>query len=101
MAKRPEKKRHKAKPVQPQLPGMPPPLPPGTIRILPTQLQIGDRMTDSTCEWAVVGRPYTTPDVKSAHERAQRVSQPRLTEVKLWRAYEKISVQRASAEGKR
>jgi hypothetical protein len=23
------------------------------------QLQIGDRMTDSTDEWDVVGRPYT------------------------------------------
>jgi len=30
----------KAKPVQPPLPSMPPPLPPGTIRIFPTQLQI-------------------------------------------------------------
>ena len=51
MAKRPEKKRQKAKPVQPPLPGMPPPLPPGTTRVLPMQLQIGDRMTDSTGEW--------------------------------------------------
>jgi len=58
-------------------------------------------MTDSTGEWEVVGRPYTTADGKSAHVRAQRVSQPGVTEVKLWRAYEKISVQRASAEGKR
>src|SRR5437660_8183020 len=45
---RPVKKRQKARPAQPQLPGMPPPTPPGTIRILPMQLQIGDRMTDST-----------------------------------------------------
>src|SRR6267142_4632745 len=44
MAKpRPEKKRQKAKPVQPPLPGMPPPEPPGTARVLPMQLQIGDR----------------------------------------------------------
>ena len=52
-------KRQKAKPTQPQLPGMPPPLPPGTIRIFPAQLQIGDRLTDETGEWEVVGRPYT------------------------------------------
>jgi hypothetical protein len=52
---RPEKKRQKAKPVQPPLPGMPPPEPPGTARVLPMQLQIGDRMTDSTGEWQVVG----------------------------------------------
>jgi len=56
---RPEKKR-KAKPVQPPLPGMPSPERPGTTRVLPMQLQIGDRMTDSTGEWEVVGRPYTT-----------------------------------------
>ena len=85
----------KAEPVQPQLPGMPPPLPSGTIRIFPMQLQIGDRMTDSTGEWEVVGRPYTTAGGKSAHVRVQRVSQPGVTEVKLWGAYEKISVKRA------
>ena len=99
MAKpRPEKKRPKAKPTQPQLPGMPPPLPPGTIRIFPTQLQIGDRRTDATGEWEVVGRPYTTNVGKNAHIRVQRVEKPGVTELRMWGAYEKISVQRASAE---
>jgi hypothetical protein len=38
MAKsRPDKKRPKAKPVQPPLPEMPPPDPPGTARVLPMQ----------------------------------------------------------------
>src|SRR5262245_57353864 len=81
---RQEKGRQKAKPrkpVQPQLPGMPPPLPPGTIRIFPTQLQIGDRMTDSTGEWEVVGRPYTTAGGKNAHARVQRVEKPGVTEI--------------------
>jgi len=41
-------KKAKARAVQLQFPGMPPPLPPGITRILPLQLQIGDRMTDST-----------------------------------------------------
>src|SRR5437868_12031339 len=100
---RPEKKRQKAKPVQPPLPGMPPPLPPGTTRVLPMQLQIGDRMTDSTGEWEVVGRPYTTNGGKNAHVRVQRVSQPGVTETKMWGAYEKVTVvRRANAEeGKR
>jgi len=89
----------KTKPVQPQLPGMPPPLPPGTRRIFPMQLQIGDRMTDEAGEWEVVGRLYTTAGGKNGHVRVQRVEQPGVTEVKLWGAYEKISVQRA--EGKR
>src|SRR6516162_155460 len=100
MAKpRPEKKRPKAKPVQPQLPGMRPPPPPGTVRIFPTQLQIGDRMTDATGEWEVVGRPYTTAGGKNAHVRVQRLNQPGVTETRMWGSYEKISVQRA--EGKR
>jgi len=58
------------------------------------QLQIGDRMSDSTGEWEVVGRPYTTVGGKNAHVRVQRVEKP-VTEVRMWGAYEKISVQRA------
>jgi hypothetical protein len=72
MAKPRPGKKAKAKPVQPQLPEMPPPLPPGTTRVLPMQLQIGDRMTDSTGEWRVVARPYTTAGGKNAHVRVQR-----------------------------
>ena len=64
---RPEKKRQRGKPVQPSLPGMPSPEPPGTARFLPMQLQIGDRMTDSTGERQVVGRPYSTAGGKNTH----------------------------------
>jgi hypothetical protein len=77
-----------------------PPLPPGTIRIFPMQLQIGDRMTDSTGEWEVVGRPYTTAGGKNAHVRVQRVEKAGVTEVRMWGAYEKVSVKRATREGK-
>ena len=77
---------------------MPPPLPPGTTRVLPMQLQIGDRMSDSTGEWEVVGRPYTTNGGKNAHVRVQRVNQPSVTETRMWGAYEKVSVRRARAE---
>jgi len=98
MAKpRPEKKA-KAKPVQPQLPGMPPPLPPGTTRILSMQLQIGDRIKDETGEWEVVGRPFTTAGGKNAQVRLQRVNQPGVTDIRTWGAHEKVSVKRASAE---
>jgi hypothetical protein len=51
-------------------------------------------MTDSTGEWEVVGRPYTTNGGKNAHVRVQRVSQPGVTETKMWGAYEKVSVRR-------
>jgi hypothetical protein len=93
---RPEKKRQKAKAVQPQLPGMPPPLPPGTMRVLPMQLQIGDRLNDSTGEWEVVGRPYTTAGGKNSHVRIQRVDKPGVAETRMWSAYEKVSVKRMS-----
>src|SRR5207245_10964670 len=79
---RPEKKRQKTKPVQPALPGMPPPEPPGTVRILPVQLQIGDRMTDSTGEWQLVERPYTTAGGKISHVRVQRLHNPGVTETR-------------------
>ena len=94
-----KKKRPKAKPVQPPLPGMPPPEPPGTVRVLPMQLQIGDRMTDSTGEREVVGRPYTTAGGKNSHVRVQRVDKPGVTETRLWGSYEKVTViRRATAE---
>ena len=90
-----EKKRQNTKPVQPPLPGMPPPAPPGTTRVFPMQLQIGDRMTDSTGEWEVVGRPYTTNGGKNTHVRLQRPDKPGVTETRMWGSYERVSVKRA------
>ena len=74
---------------------MPSPERPGTTRVLPMQLQIGDRMTDSNGDWEVVGRPYTTAGGKNTNVRVQRLNQPGVTEVKLWGSYEKVSVRRA------
>ena len=92
MAKpRPEKKRQKAKPTQPPLPGLPPPDPPGTIRVLPMQLQIGDRMSDSSGEWEVVGRPYSSAGGKNTQARVQRVDNPGVTETRMWGSYEKVT----------
>jgi hypothetical protein len=100
MAKpRPEKKRQMGKPVQSPLPAMPAPEPPGTARVLPMQLQIADRMADSTREWEVIGRPYTTAGGKNSHVRVQRVDKRGVTETRLWGSYEKVTViRRASAE---
>lgn len=44
-------------------------------------LQIGDRITDETGEWEVVGRPYTTNAGKDVHVRVQKVGQPDVTEI--------------------
>ena len=94
--------RKKAKPTQPQLPGMPPPLPPGIIRIFPAHFQIGDRIADETGEWEVAGHPFTTVGGKNANVRVQLIKQPLVTEIRVWGAHEKLSVRRASAEeGKR
>jgi hypothetical protein len=66
------------------------------------QLQIGDRMTDSTGEWEVVGHPFTTAGGKNAQVRLQRVDKTGVTEIRTWGAHEKVSVKRATAgEGKR
>ena len=71
-------------------------------RILPMELQVGDRLIDETAEWEIIGRPYTTNMGKTAHVRVRRVDQPDVTEIRTWNAHERISVERASAEeGKR
>ena len=97
MAKpRPEKKRqkpkHVSKPVQPPLPGMPPPEPPGTTRVLPMQLQIGDQITDESGTWQVIARPYSLAGGKNTQVRVQRVDTPGATETRLWGSYEKVTV---------
>ncbi len=102
MAKSRPRKKAKSKPVQPQLSGMPLPPPRGTTRILPIQLQIGDRMTDSTGEWEVVGRPYTTAGGKNTHVRVQRVDRPDTSAIRTYGAHERVGVTRTTAEeGKR
>ena len=78
------------------------PTAPAERRVLPMELQIGDRIADETGEWEVIGRPYTTAGGKDARVRVQRVGKCGGTEIRIWRAHERVSVKRASAEeGKR
>jgi hypothetical protein len=72
------------------------PTAPAERRVLPMQLQIGDRLTDETGEWEVIGRPYTTAGGKDARVRVQKVGKPGGTEIRIWRAHERVSVKRAS-----
>ena len=66
------------------------------------ELRVGDRLTDETGEWEVIGRPYTTNARKDARVRIQRVGKPGGTEIRIWRAHERVSVKRTTAEeGKR
>ena len=70
-------------------------------RVLPMQLQIGDRLADETGEWEVIGRPNTTACGKNARVRVQWVGDPAVTELRTWGAHERVNVKRASAqEGK-
>jgi len=85
---RPEKKSEPAVPI--------------VSKILPMELQIGDRLVDEIGECEVVGPPYTTAGGKNARVRVQRVGQPGVTEIRIWVAHERISVKRATTEeGKR
>jgi len=63
-----------------------------TRRVLPMELQVGDRFEDETGEWEVVGRPFTTAGGKNAHARVRKVSQPGLTDLPTWGAHKKVRV---------
>jgi len=59
------------------------------------QLQVGDRFTDETGEWEIVGRPYTTGGGRIVHTRVQKVGEPTVVEKRSWGAHEKVAVKRA------
>ena len=95
------KKREKDASDQPPLPGTRGPSaaressPASATRVLPMQLQIGDRISDETGEWEVVGRPHTTAGGKTAHVRVRRADQPAVIEERSWGAHERVAVKRA------
>lgn len=74
---------------------MPPREPPGTTRLFPMQLQVGDKFSDESGEWEVIGHPYTTAGGKSTNVRVQRMDKPGATETRTWGSYEKVSVRRS------
>ena len=57
MAEPPEKKPDASKPTE--------------IRVLPMELQLGDRLLDKGAEWQVIGRPYSTAGGKTVHVRVE------------------------------
>jgi hypothetical protein len=61
------------------------------------ELRVGDRLTDETREWEIIGRPYTTNAGKDAHARVQRVGDPVATELRTWGAHERIVIRRKEA----
>ena len=74
----------------------------GDTKILPMELQIGDRLTDETGEWEVIAPPYSTAGGRLVHARVQRINEPASWEIRSWDDSKRISVKRASVEeGKR
>jgi hypothetical protein len=66
------------------------------------ELRVGDRLVDETGDWEVISRPYTTAGGKDARVRVRWVGKPDGTEIRVWRAHERINVKRATTEeGKR
>ena len=73
----------------------PEPAPPAPRRVLPMELQVGDRFVDETGEWEITVRPYTSPGGKNVHARVRRMDQPATAEERTWGAHERIAVRRA------
>jgi len=64
-------------------------------KILPMELQVGDRLLDETGDWEVIAPPYSTGG--RTHARAQKIDQPASWEIRNWDAVKRISVKRATA----
>ena len=65
------------------------------MRVLLMELRIGgDRLTDETGEYEVIGRPYTTQMVKNVHVRVKRVENAEVTMIRTWGAHERLAIRR-------
>ena len=62
-------------------------------RILPMELQLGDRIVDETGAYEVIGRPYTTAGGKTANVRVNRVDSG-AEMFRVWAADERVAVRR-------
>jgi hypothetical protein len=71
---------------------------PPELTLLPMQLQIGDRLTDETGDYEVIGRPFTTAGGKTANVRVKRVGSD-VTMIRVWGAHERVTVSRSGAGG--
>ena len=68
--------------------------PEAITKVLPIDLRLGDRLTDETGEYEIIGRPYTTRGGKDAHVRVKRVDNPEVTMIRTYAAHERIAVRR-------
>jgi hypothetical protein len=68
-------------------------------KILPMELQVGDRLADGTRDWEVFAPPYSTAGGRMVHARVQRIDDPASWEIRSWDASKRLSVKPATAEG--
>jgi len=90
----PEKKRDRKANGQLPLPTPRAPASASASRVLPMDLKVGDRVVDESGEWEIVSRPYTSNAGKDAHVRVKKVGRPEVTEIRGWRAHERVAVRR-------
>jgi hypothetical protein len=64
-------------------------------KILPMELQVGDRLAEETGEWEVIAPPYSTAGGRVIHARVQRINEPASWEIRNWDAAKRIAVKRA------
>jgi hypothetical protein len=69
---------------------------PFCYRLLPMQLQIGDRLSDGSGEWAIASRPTATAGGARVSARVRRLDLAGRVEDRTWVANERISVRRAT-----
>ena len=67
-------------------------------KILPMELQVGDRLADGTSDWEVIAPPYSTGGGRMVHARSQKIDQPASWEIRSWDSSKRVSVKRATAE---
>ena len=72
---------------------------PAVTKILPMELQVGDRIADETSDWEVIAAPYSTAGGRMVHARVQRIDEPASWEIRSWDASKRISVKRTTARG--
>ena len=66
-----------------------------TSRVLPMELQVGDRLVGESGECEVIGQPYTSAGGKLTRVRVRRVDQPDVTDLRVWSSHERLAVRRA------
>ena len=72
--------------------------PAADTKILPMELQVGDRLADGASDWEVIAPPYNTTGGRMVHARGQKIDQPASWEIRSWDAAKRVSVKRPTAE---